>query len=245
MPAKDFSVGADGLQIAVLVEGAKKAAVASVGDTVSVEYSGWLEDGTLFDSSYKRHDSFKFPLGAGRVIKGWDRGVEGMKVGEKRRLVIPAELAYGSRQKGQIPSNSTLIFDVELIEIMAPRVVPAMSTFSDEQYTVTASGLKYVDIVPCSTPNPTSGQMVRAEYTGWLTDGTLFDSSYKRADPIAFPVNTGRVSKGWDEALMSMSVGCRRFVVIPWALAYGEAGRPPMIPMRAELQFDIELVEID
>jgi len=90
---------------------------ATAGQTVSVNYRGTLENGQEFDSSYKR-GPFEFPLGAGRVIKGWDEGVAGMKVGGKRKLVIPPELGYGSRGAGRvIPGNATLIFEVELLGI--------------------------------------------------------------------------------------------------------------------------------
>ena len=92
--------------------------VAVVGKNVSVHYTGWLENGKKFDSSVDRGQSFSFPLGAGRVIKGWDEGVQGMKVGGKRKLTIPSELGYGSRGAGGvIPPNATLIFDVELLGV--------------------------------------------------------------------------------------------------------------------------------
>ena len=92
--------------------------VAVVGKNVSVHYTGWLENGKKFDSSVDRGQSFSFPLGAGRVIKGWDEGVQGMKVGGKRKLTIPSDLGYGSRGAGGvIPPNATLIFDVELLGV--------------------------------------------------------------------------------------------------------------------------------
>ncbi|HOF42411.1 MAG TPA: FKBP-type peptidyl-prolyl cis-trans isomerase [Candidatus Moranbacteria bacterium] len=87
------------------------------GDTISVHYTGTLTDGTTFDSSIDRGEPFAFTVGAGEVIKGWDLGFIGAKVGEKRTLTIPAELGYGSRAVGSIPPNSTLIFDVEVVEI--------------------------------------------------------------------------------------------------------------------------------
>lgn len=92
--------------------------VAVAGKTASVHYTGWLENGKKFDSSVDRGQPFSFSLGAGRVIKGWDEGVQGMKVGGKRKLTIPSDLGYGSRGAGGvIPPNATLIFDVELLGV--------------------------------------------------------------------------------------------------------------------------------
>lgn len=105
-----------GLKYVDQVVGTGEAAVA--GKNVSVHYTGWLESGKKFDSSVDRGQPFSFPLGAGRVIKGWDEGVQGMKVGGKRKLTIPSDLGYGSRGAGGvIPPNATLIFDVELLGI--------------------------------------------------------------------------------------------------------------------------------
>ncbi|MFO0778154.1 MAG: FKBP-type peptidyl-prolyl cis-trans isomerase [Nitrospira sp.] len=105
-----------GLKYVDQAVGTGDAAVA--GKNVSVHYTGWLENGKKFDSSVDRGQPFSFPLGAGRVIKGWDEGVQGMKVGGKRKLTIPSDLGYGSRGAGGvIPPNATLIFDVELLRV--------------------------------------------------------------------------------------------------------------------------------
>lgn len=90
---------------------------ATAGAKITVNYRGTLTDGTEFDSSYKRNQLFSFVLGAGEVIKGWDEGFAGMKVGGRRKLIIPPELGYGSRPAGSIPPNSTLIFEVELVSV--------------------------------------------------------------------------------------------------------------------------------
>ncbi|MGA2967906.1 MAG: FKBP-type peptidyl-prolyl cis-trans isomerase [Candidatus Levyibacteriota bacterium] len=106
---------ADGLQIQDLTVGAGQTAKS--GDTVTVNYIGTLESGTKFDSSYDRNQPFTTQIGVGQVIKGWDEGIVGMKVGGKRKLVIPPSLGYGSQATGGIPANSTLIFEVELLSI--------------------------------------------------------------------------------------------------------------------------------
>ena len=112
-----------GLQIADVVEGS--GAEATPGRNVKVHYTGWLHDpaapngrGAKFDSSKDRGEPFSFPLGAGRVIRGWDEGVAGMKVGGQRTLIIPPDMGYGARGAGGvIPPNATLIFDVELLDV--------------------------------------------------------------------------------------------------------------------------------
>lgn len=107
---------ANGLVIEEMIVGSGDEAQA--GQSVSVHYTGWLMDGTKFDSSKDRGDPFGFPLGRGHVIAGWDQGVQGMRIGGKRKLTIPSELGYGARGAGGvIPPNATLVFEVELLAI--------------------------------------------------------------------------------------------------------------------------------
>jgi FKBP-type peptidyl-prolyl cis-trans isomerase FkpA len=126
MAAVEFSILNQGIYMTLMTDSGLKyedttvgdGAVASKGQTVSVHYTGWLENGTKFDSSKDRNDPFEFKLGAGQVIRGWDEGVAGMKVGGVRRLAIPPQLGYGDRGAGGvIPPKATLIFEVELLSI--------------------------------------------------------------------------------------------------------------------------------
>ncbi|MCW9054707.1 MAG: FKBP-type peptidyl-prolyl cis-trans isomerase [Candidatus Pacebacteria bacterium] len=113
MPMEENLPGGLIIEDVVVGEGAE----ATPGSIVVAHYTGTLEDGTVFDSSVSRGVPFSFMLGAGQVIRGWDLGIAGMKVGGKRKLIIPAELAYGERAIGSIPANSTLLFEVELIDV--------------------------------------------------------------------------------------------------------------------------------
>lgn len=95
-----------------------KGATCVKGALIQAHYTGWLADGTVFDSSHSRGRPFQCVIGTGRVIKGWDQGLMGMKVGGKRRLQVPAALGYGERQVGQIPPHSDLTFEIELLEVL-------------------------------------------------------------------------------------------------------------------------------
>lgn len=215
---------------------------AETGDTVAVHYVGTLMDGTEFDNSHKRGEPIKFPLGQGRVIKGWDQGIAMMNVGGKATLIIPPELGYGSRGAGgAIPPNATLKFEVELVDVEKPRK-PAIVDSVD--FTTTESGLKFVDLVEGDGPSPSSMQNVKVHYSGWLEDGSMFDSSIERGQPFEFPVGGGRVIPGWDEGVATMKVGGKRQLVIPHDLAYGIRGYPPVIPPSATLIFEVELLTL-
>ncbi|RPJ69430.1 MAG: FKBP-type peptidyl-prolyl cis-trans isomerase [Acidobacteria bacterium] len=114
----------------------------------------------------------------------------------------------------------------------------------DEKVITTPSGLKYVDIVVGTAEEAKKGQTVRVHYTGWLKDGTKFDSSVDRGKPFEFPLGAGRVIKGWDEGVAGMKVGGKRKLVIPAPLGYGDRGAGGVIPPGAELTFEVELLGI-
>lgn len=230
-----------GLQYVDLLVGEGEQPVA--GSVVSLHYTGWLEDGTKFDSSLDRDEPITFVLGQGQVIDGWDEGISTMQVGGQRQLIIPAALGYGEAgYAGVIPPNATLIFDVELLSYYAPAPA-APPEVDDANLTTTESGLQYSDIKVGEGEMPQPGQIVVVHYTGWLTDTTKFDSSLDRGRTFEFPLGQGSVIAGWDEGLATMQVGGQRLLIIPSDLAYGDGGQGT-IPPGATLIFLVELVEI-
>jgi peptidylprolyl isomerase len=187
-------------------------------------------------------------LGTGRVIKGWDEGIALLKEGSRARLIIPPELGYGERGAGGgvIPSNATLIFEVELIstEPGPPPPPEAPTQVEEASYVTTDTGLKYYDLKEGSGNTPQARQIVVVHYTGWLEDGKMFDSSLSRGQPFEFPIGAGQVIPGWDEGVASMKVGGKRQLVIPSELAYRERGVEGAIPPNATLIFEVELLDI-
>ncbi len=118
LPDSRFETKPSGLKVADLAEG--EGTAAATGMTVVVRYTGWTEDGKKFDSSLDKGQPFEFTMGSGHVIKGWEEGLAGAKPGDRMQLVIPAGLAYGNRQVGEIPPNSTLVFNVEVLSVNPP-----------------------------------------------------------------------------------------------------------------------------
>jgi peptidylprolyl isomerase len=118
---------------------------------------------------------------------------------------------------------------------------PAAAT---DKYIKTASGLSYLDITPGTGPSPSPGKQVKVHYTGWLENGTKFDSSVDRGQPFVFPIGIGQVISGWDEGVMSMKVGGKRKLIIPPQLGYGANGAGGVIPPNATLIFEVELLDV-
>lgn len=238
----DYTTTDSGLQYYDLEEGEGESPAEE--DIVSINYNLWLEDDQQFVGGTREEDEpFTFALGSGQVFPGWAEGVSTMQVGGKRQLVVPPELALGEQgsQGGIIPPNATLILEMELIDITQP---VTMTEVDEDDYTTTDSGLMYYDIEEGDGASPEEGQTVVVHYTGWLEDGTKFDSSVDRGQPFEFVLGSGQVIPGWDEGVSTMQVGGKRQLVIPPDLAYGEQGAGGVIPPDATLVFDVELLEI-
>jgi peptidylprolyl isomerase len=203
-----------------------------------------LPDGSIFDSSRERGEPISFTLGKGQVIKGWDEGIALIKEGTQARFIIPPDLAYGDKQVANIPPNSWLVFDVELISVKE-KVNPVPFDVTGIEKQTTASGLSYYLIKNGTGPKAETGNNVSVHYSGYLEDGKMFDSSVERGQPFNFELGRGRVIKGWDEGIALLNVGSKARFVIPPGLAYGAGGFPPMIPANATLIFDVELLGIE
>lgn len=212
-------------------------------DTVRVHYSGWTTNGRMFDSSVARGEPAEFPLN--RVIAGWTEGVQLMVQGEKRRFWIPGNLAYdGPRARPGAP-RGMLVFDIELLSVAAapaPPETPADVAAPPRSAQRTSSGLASKVLRPgTGTRRPTATNRVEVHYSGWTTDGNMFDSSVARGRPATFPLDA--VIPGWTEGVQLMVEGERRRFWIPGNLAYDRPGARPDAP-RGMLVFDIELVRI-
>jgi peptidylprolyl isomerase len=236
----DLTTTDSGLQYYDVVEG--EGDVPVQGQEVVVNYAAWLQDGEQYiASSDTVGEPLTFAIGDElAVFAGWNEGVSTMKKGGTRFLVIPPELALGEQGGGRIPPNSTLLMQIELVDIL-PLVLP--TEVSEEDFTTTESGLKYYDIVEGDGATAETGSEVTVNYTGWLTNNVKFDSSLDTGVPFPFTLGTGAVIPGWDEGLVGMKVGGKRQLVIPAELAYGETGSGT-IPPGATLIFEVELLDV-
>jgi peptidylprolyl isomerase len=232
-PPADAPKTASGLTSLVLKPGTGKIKPGPT-DMVTVNYTGWTTDGKMFDSSFARNAPSSFPVN--KVIKGWGEGVQLMVAGEKRRFWIPQEIAYNGA-KGR-PAGM-LVFDIELLDVNpSPGTPPSDVAAPPADAKRTASGLAYKSIREGKGgAHPTSNSEVTVHYTGWTTDGKMFDSSVERGQPASFGL--GDVIAGWTEGVQFMTVGEKMRFWIPEKLAYKHE-RPPF----GMLVFDVELLAI-
>jgi len=230
-----------GLKIYDEKVGSGKPAMA--GSNLKVHYTGWLLAGRKFGSSKDLGKPFEVVLGAGKMIKGWELGLDGMREGGVRWLRVNPSMGYGASAFTMIPPNSTLVFRVELVEsAVDPEVAANMDFFPDTTaltFENGSEGLRYAVIQQGEGEPAKAGANVKVHYTGWMTNGYKFDSSRDRGQPFAFPLGGGRVIRGWDLGVAGMLPGEKRILVIPPGLAYGSRGAGP-IPGGATLIFAVE-----
>jgi peptidylprolyl isomerase len=221
------------------------------GDQVELHYTGYLPDGNKFESSHDRGAPFKFVYKNQPIMPGWEEGISLMKEGGETKIIMPHWLGFGVQGKGVIPPKATLVFDLELLGVkdLAEENKRLAKEFKEEMTSAypeaqqTESGLMYIIEKEGNGTFPAKGQTVSVHYTGTLTNGEKFDSSFDKGIPLEFPVGTGRVIKGWDEGIPLASVGGKIRLIIPHWLAYGPNARPG-IPANSHLIFTVELLEI-
>lgn len=210
---------------------------AKDGDMLTMLYRGTLTNGTLFDGNMNadttpimEKDPFPLTLGMGSVIKGWDEGLKGIKVGEVRRISIPSELGYGAAGSGStIPPNADLMFDVKCLDII--KVGEEMVIDTKDQKVGTGPAVK-------------NGDTVEIHYVGKLLNGKQFDSSRDRKQTFKFKVGAGEVVPGFDKAVTGMQKGGIRTARIPPQAAYG-ANPSGGLPGNSVLNFELELISVN
>ncbi len=231
-----------GVQFYDITEGEGDQAVSN--SIVTTNFTIWVQGEATHDFvvSSEQSEPITFVVGQGKaVFPGWEEGVLSMKVGGKRLLIIPPDLAFGANGAGSIPPDATIVMEIELVNLREPLEITEVD---EADYITTESGLKYYDIAEGEGEMPAEGQTVVVDYAGWLEDGTLFDSSLERGEPFSLRLGVGDVIPGWDEGVATMKVGGKRQLVIPPDLAYGETGAGGVIPPGATLIFEVELLEI-
>jgi peptidylprolyl isomerase len=244
-PPSDAQVTASGLASKVVKPGTGTEHPTALSQ-VTVNYTGWTTDGKQFDSNVGK-DPVTFPLNG--VIPGWTEGVQLMVAGEKRRFWIPGKIAYGDTPDPNNPGapKGLLTFDIELLSFTTPPPPPPPPPVPDDvaappaSAQKTKSGLASRVLTPgTGNVHPKAASTVTVHYSGWTTDGKMFDSSAVRNTPATFPL-TG-VIPGWTEGVQLMVVGEKRRFWIPGALAYDNIPRPGA--PKGMLVFDIELLDI-
>ena len=239
---EEFTTTASGLRYRILREGDGRRPQPT--DTVTLDYAGWLNDGKPFASSYGSQPLVT-PLT--RVIAGWTEGLQLVRENGMIELEVPSELGYGSQGFGsQVPPDAVLHYIVELRDV-EPANEPATAGPRDpdapQEFTTTDSGLRYRILRRSDRQKPRRSDMVRVHYKGWLDDGMVFDSSYKRGTPSTFSLNDGTIIDGLTEGLTHVGEGGMIELEVPSELGYG-AGDIPGIPPHSTLHFVVEVLDV-
>ena len=215
-----------------------------MGQKVTVSYTGMLSDGTIFDQS-QPNKPMEFVLGSGQGIPGWHEGIAQLSKGAVASITIPADQGFGAEGLGGvIPPNEIITFDVEILNVVdGPKpIVHELWDTEGKEVMTTNSGLQYIIIEEGTGAQAQAGMTVKVHYHGALEDGTKFDSSFDRGEPIEFQLGAGRVIPGWEEGIALLKEGSKAQLIIPSYLAYGEQGAPGVIPPNATLIFDVQLM---
>ncbi|KAE9417475.1 hypothetical protein Angca_005989 [Angiostrongylus cantonensis] len=231
----------DGLEVKIIkpIKKEKCTIVSQEGDVLDQFYRLTDKDGKEIGSNFGKKP-YTFTLGRGQVISGMDRAMTGMCIGEKRKVVIPGHLGFGDSGRGRdnIEKDQTLYYTVQLVDLF--RAVPGKKWETGEGIVIEVT--HKIDEDKCRKAE--TGDTIHQQYILHLEDGTFVDSSFSRNAPFIFQLNRGKVIKGMDIAMTGMCEGERRKVIIPSEYGYGDDGRPPQIPGKARLYFDITLEKL-
>jgi len=215
------------------------------GMDITFHYTGWLLNGHKFASSKDLGKPAKAMLGAGKLVKGLEIGLESLKQGGVRWFRLSPSMAYGPAAMTNVPANSALMFRIQADLVEADNEFASSMDFFPNVNSVKwvngQDGLKYFVEKAGNGKAVQSGEVVKVHYTGWLSDGTKFDSSRERGEPISLELGAGRVIRGWDLGLAGMKRGEKRLLLIPPNLGYGSSGGGP-IPPDATLIFAVEMM---
>lgn len=213
-PVREYKTDG-GVVVQVLREG--RGEPVQKGQAMDIAYAGYsLRSGAMFERNVRK----SLVLARGGVIEGWIEGLDGIKLRELRRLLIPADMAYGGRRHGNIAANSDLVYDVEWVQ------------------------LEIEDLKAGTGKEAKLGSTVLVHYKGTLDNGVEFDSSYKRGDPIEFKLVRGGLIDGWIKGIPGMKVGGVRKLWVPWHLAYGARAKGQKIGPYSNLNFVVELLDV-
>ncbi|MEU3298461.1 FKBP-type peptidyl-prolyl cis-trans isomerase [Streptomyces sp. NPDC006678] len=249
------------LKVEVISEG--KGQALKKGDQAQVNYLGQLWDGDKpFDNSFDRGEPFPVTIGGGGVIEGWQKALDGQKVGSRLEVSIPPALGYGATGQGDIPPNATLVFVMDIVKgTTLPTTakgtdvaqdnldLPKIGTNTDGKApSITVpqkpAPTKLVSnyVIEGSGPAVKAGDTVAVQYKGVLwKDGKEFDSSYSKGAPVTFPLAS--VIPGWSKGLEGKKVGSRVLLVVPPDMAYGDQARGP-IPAKSTLVFSVDILAV-
>ena len=231
---------------------------AKNGDLIEIHFKGWVikdssnifsdwsVDSTkktdLIADSYAMNQPIKFVLGTESFIKGSEEGIVGMKTGGQRTIVIPSNCAYGPQGMGPVPPNTSIRVLIELVSAKEA-IVAKMWDVDSTLFKTTASGLKYAIIKDGEGDFVGKEKQTTVHYSGYLLDGTRFDSSVERDEPFTFIAGVGQVIPGWDEGVQLMKKGSKARFIIPSNLGYGDRDLGK-IPPNSILIFDVEVLDV-
>jgi FKBP-type peptidyl-prolyl cis-trans isomerase len=236
----------------IYVENAGSDEKPQLTDYLTLKYTGYLLDGTVFDGTDGQAISFPFPMS--NLIMGWQEGIPSFGKGGKGKLIIPPNLGYGDQDSGPIPANSVLVFDIEIIDFSdspAPPTITKTADYTEEiegyikkenikDITATEDGM-YVKIDNAGgEEKPTLGSFLTLNYTGYLLDGTVFDGT--EDTPATFPFPVSQLIPGWQLGIPMFGKGGKGKLIIPPYMGYGDQATGE-IPANSVLVFDIEVID--